>query len=58
MSRQPKLTNYVSETDQLLQEFDRANPQPSLSQQKEIAKYRKIYALRDHAKDDIPSVNE
>ncbi|MDR3478183.1 MAG: hypothetical protein P4M14_09160 [Gammaproteobacteria bacterium] len=47
MSQQPKLTNYVSPMDQFLQEFDKKCPQQSLSQQKEEAKYRRIYFLRD-----------
>ena len=48
MSTYPKLTNYVSEIDQFLQEVDKQFPKPSLSQQKEIAKYKRIYYLRDH----------
>lgn len=38
---------YVSEHDLFLNQFDKKHPQPSLSQQKEIDKYKKIYALRD-----------
>ena len=34
---------YVSEADKLLQEFDKANPQKSESQKKEIFKHRNIY---------------
>lgn len=34
---------YVSEADKLLQEFDRANPQKSESQKKEILKHRNLY---------------
>lgn len=48
MSNYPKLTNYVSEIDQVLQAFDREHPELSLSQQKEKEKYRRIYFLRDH----------
>lgn len=47
MSRQPKLTTYVSVMDQFLQAFDKNHPEQSLSQQKEEAKYRRIYFLRD-----------
>lgn len=47
MSRQPKLTNYVSDIDLFLQDFDKQNPKQTLSQQKEEAKYRRIYFLRD-----------
>jgi len=47
MSQQPKLTSYVSVMDQFLQEFDKKHPEQSLSQQKEEAKYRRIYFLRD-----------
>lgn len=49
MSRQPKLTNYVSDIDQFLQDYDKQNPKQSPSQQKEEAKYRRIYFLRDEA---------
>ena len=49
MSRQPKLTAYVSEIDQFLQEFDRQHPDLTQSQQKEQAKYQRIYHLRDTA---------
>jgi hypothetical protein len=41
------LTQYVSEIDQFLQEFDKQHPQLTQSQQKEQAKYRRIYRLRD-----------
>ena len=47
MRQQPKLTDFVSPMDQFLQEFDKAHPEQSLSQQKEEAKYRRIYFLRD-----------
>ncbi len=49
MSEYPKLTNYVSGMDLFLQQFDREHPGLSLSQEKEIAKYRLIYYLRDVA---------
>ena len=48
MSNYPKLTNYVSEIDQFLQMIDKQFPLPSLSQQKEIAKYKRIHFLRSH----------
>ncbi len=54
MSKQPILTNYVSEMDSFLQEFDKKHPKPSASQEKEIVKYRRIYRLRDIAKRVIP----
>lgn len=38
---------YVSEADKLLQEFDKANPQKSESQKKEILKHRNIFK-REH----------
>ncbi|HSW93720.1 MAG TPA: CBU_0585 family protein [Gammaproteobacteria bacterium] len=43
------LTDYVSEVDRLLQEFDKKHPAKSTSQQKEIANARRIYRLRDDA---------
>lgn len=49
MSQYPKLNHYVSEIDQVLQEFDKKNPKLSRSQQQEQAKYRRIYQLRDVA---------
>lgn len=39
--------NYISPIDRLIEAFDRAEPL-SASQQAEIEKYRRIYALRDH----------
>lgn len=47
MRKQPILTNYVSDIDRFLQTFDQRHPTPSLSQQQEITKYERIYALRD-----------
>lgn len=49
MSKGPVLRNYVSEIDQFLQNFDESNPAHSRSQEKEIAKYQRIYSLRDQA---------
>lgn len=40
-------THYVSPIDTFLADFDKQNPQKSLSQQKEIAKYQRIFKLRD-----------
>lgn len=40
---------YVSPLDQFLQRFD-ASHRPSAVQQKEIAKYRRLYQLRDQEK--------
>jgi hypothetical protein len=48
MSKDPMLTHYVSEIDQFLQSFDLNHAQLSKSQQKEQAKYRRIYLLRDN----------
>ena len=47
MSQYPKLNHYVSEIDQVLQEFDKKNQKLSRSQLQEQAKYRRIYQLRD-----------
>jgi hypothetical protein len=47
VSRQPKLTNYVSEVDQFFHQFDKKHPQLSTSQRKEREKYLRIYRLRD-----------
>jgi len=49
MRQAPKLTNYVSEVDQFLQQFDQQQPNLSKSQQKELAKYSRIHYLRDTA---------
>lgn len=51
MSNYPKYSNFVSETDQFLQKFDETYPELSLSQQKEIAKYQRIYRLRNGSQD-------
>lgn len=47
MSQQPKLTNYVSDVDQFLEQFNHEHPSLSQSQQKEQLKYQRIYQLRD-----------
>ena len=47
MKVSPKQTRYVSEIDQFLQKFDKGHPTLSSSQEQEIAKYRRIYLLRD-----------
>lgn len=39
--------NYVSKTDSFLHQFDLKNPQKSLSQQKEIDEYKRIFYRRD-----------
>jgi hypothetical protein len=52
MSAHPMLIHYVSEIDQFLQAFDHNHPALSKSQQKEQAKYRRIYLLRDHPNSD------
>lgn len=45
----PLKRQYVSDIDQLLNEFDHSNPSKSRAQQKEIAKHARIAQLRDHA---------
>ncbi|MDR3490484.1 MAG: hypothetical protein P4M12_00410 [Gammaproteobacteria bacterium] len=47
MSKDPILTNYVSEIDQLLQNFTKEHTELSASQKKEKAKHDRIYKLRD-----------
>ncbi len=47
MSQYPKLSHFVSEIDQDLQQFNKKHPKLSLSQQKEKEKYARIYYLRD-----------
>lgn len=49
MSSNKNLTNYVSDLDRFLQEYDKKHPELSKSQQKEIAKLKRIYRLRDDA---------
>jgi len=38
---------YISEIDQFLACFDQKQPQPSRSQQKEIAEYQNVFYHRD-----------
>ncbi|BBB15470.1 uncharacterized protein RVIR1_09970 [Candidatus Rickettsiella viridis] len=38
---------YISETDSFLTQFDKKNPNKSLSQQKEIENYQALYQQRD-----------
>jgi len=47
MSSNKKITDYVSGIDRFLQDYDKKRPELSKSQQKEIAKYQRIYQLRD-----------
>lgn len=56
MSNYPKLTNYVSEIDQVLQAFDHEHPELSLSQRYEKEKYRRVYFLRDNIEQLSPIV--
>lgn len=42
------LAYYTSELDQFLNEYNKAHPQLSDSQRREIEKYAHIYALRDN----------
>lgn len=46
MNKNPILTGYVSEIDQLLQKFDKDHPETSVSQQKEYHKAQRIIRLR------------
>lgn len=39
---------FVSQLDQFLKQFDKTHPKKSASQRKEIAKYERIYRLRDN----------
>jgi hypothetical protein len=47
VSGQPILTNYVTDLDKFLQEFDKQQPKLTASQQKEHDKYKRISKLRD-----------
>ena len=47
MSHKPIDKNFVSELDQFLESFDKKHATSSESQQKERAKYSRIYRLRD-----------
>lgn len=47
MSKGPILTNFVSEMDKFLEEFDAKHPEKNKYQLKEIQKYQRIYKLRD-----------
>jgi hypothetical protein len=47
VSSNPILKDYVSDLDVFLGEFDQQHPTLSLTQQKEVTKYRRIYRLRD-----------
>ena len=49
MKQNKKQMNYVSPIDQFINQFNKEHPQPSKSQQQEIAKYKRIYRLRDDA---------
>ncbi len=40
--------DYVSPIDHFLNRFDETHPKLTRSQKKEIAKYQRIYALRDN----------
>jgi hypothetical protein len=47
VSKPKILRHYVSEIDNFLTQFDQEHPERSLSQQKEVAKFQRIYHLRD-----------
>lgn len=43
-----KTKDYVSPIEEFMQKFDEKNQKKSVSQQKEIMKFKKIFYLRDH----------
>ncbi len=47
MTFNKKQMHYVSEIDQFLQQYDKQHAEQSVSQQKEITRYQRIYRLRD-----------
>lgn len=47
MAKNKMLKHYVSPVDKFIFQFDRDHPELSKSQKKEIAKYERIYKLRD-----------
>lgn len=49
MSSTKNFSNYVSDIDLFLQDYDKKHPELSKSQQKEIAKLKRVYRLRDDA---------
>lgn len=53
MSKDKVLRHYVSPLDQFLAEFDKYHPGLSKSQKREVDKYRRIYRLRDEAKQPV-----
>lgn len=56
MTKQAMLTNFVSEIDQYLIDFNKTHPQLSVSQQKEKLKYEQIFLRRDHS-DPTPMIS-
>ena len=55
MASKKNFSNYVSEIDRFLQEYDQKHPGKSVSQQKEIAKLKRVYRLRDDKTATDPS---
>lgn len=55
MSKYPKLMHFVSEIDQVLQDFAAKHPTLSLSQEREKRKYDKIYFNRDNPTHSEPT---
>jgi hypothetical protein len=47
--------NYRSPLDEFLADYDQVHPMISASQRKEIEKYARIDALRDHPQEKQPS---
>lgn len=61
MSKKPILRHYVSELDQLLNQFDQRHPDLSRTQLKEKRKHQRIQHLRDyisHATDSVKKIWE
>ena len=52
------LTYYTSKLDEFLAEYGKDHPKLSASQRKEIEKYKRIYALRDHTQQQASPKNK
>lgn len=55
MASNKNFSNYVSDLDCFLQDYDKKHPGLSISQQLEIAKSQRIYRLRDNPTASEPS---
>lgn len=49
------LTYYTSQLDEFLENYDKEHPKLSVSQRKEIDKYKRVYALRDNPHQHSPN---